>query len=63
MKNLLWILCLESSGITQALAVTLEAFSIVLTVDNKQLMNEAFIGYEELCRSKRVLSVEVDNTL
>ena len=26
-------------------------------------MNEAFVGYEELSRSRRVLSAEVDNTL
>ena len=26
-------------------------------------MNSAFVGYEELYRSRRVLSAEVDNTL
>ena len=26
-------------------------------------MNSAFVGYKELCRSRRVLSAEVDNTL
>ena len=25
-------------------------------------MNSAFVGYKELCRSRRVLSAEVDNT-
>ena len=26
-------------------------------------MTSAFVGYKELCRSRRVLSAEVDNTL
>ena len=31
---------------------------------NKKVINEsAFVGYEELSRSRRVLSAEVDNTL
>ena len=29
----------------------------------KQLMNSAFVGYEELSRSRRVLSTSADNTL
>ena len=31
----------------------------------KQLLNSAFVGYEEFCRSRRVLSpsASVDNTL
>ena len=29
----------------------------------KQLLNSAFVGYEEFCRSRRVISTSVDNTL
>ena len=29
----------------------------------KRLMNSAFVGYKELCRSRRVLSTKANNTL
>ena len=32
-------------------------------VNNEKLLNSAFVWYEELCRSQRVLSAEADNTL
>ena len=31
-------------------------------MNNKAIINSAFVGYEEFCRSRRVLSTEADNT-
>ena len=39
------------------------SFVYFLIVYTQQLMNSVFVGYEELSRSRRVFSAEVDNTL